>query len=171
MNKVLIIIFFFFFIINNSFAKFLVLECRYSDNKDTIVLHLDTAKNHWLQANTRKFEIPQVGLMYDSKFFLAAEVMMTPKDTRYWNNQYNDNARYSHTMTFFDIDRYSGRFKMHSQMLDQSGFNKYYKKLMSLKGQTNIYIGLYNFAEKSDGPGYRLEDFGGGSCSSSDKEF
>ncbi|MDB3969998.1 hypothetical protein N9394_01675 [Candidatus Pelagibacter sp.] len=171
MKKLLIIIFFSFFIFNNSFSKILVLECKNNNDNNSIILHLDTAKNHWLQANTRKFEIPQVGLVYESKFFLAAEVMMTPKDTLYWNNQYNDNAKYSHTMTFFDIDRYTGRFKMHSQILDQSGFNKYYKKLMSLKGQTNIYIGLYNFAEKSQKPGYRLEDFGGGTCSSSDKQF
>ena len=170
MKKILSIVIL-LFLSNKSIAEIVVLECKLDKGNSVMNLHINTQKNHFIQFDTRIFDKPQLGLTYKSKFFLAAELFLDSNQSKYYNNEYNDTANYTVDMVFFDINRYSGAMKMNVQSLDDRNFKIYLNKISSLRGTQNIYLDMFEFADKNDRPGYRLFDFGEGNCSKSNKKF
>lgn len=170
MKKILLIVIL-LLLSNKSIAEIVVLECKLDDANSVMNLHINTQKNHFIQFDTRKFETPQLGLTYKSKFLLTAEIFLDSNQSKYYNKQYNDGANYTVNMVFFDINRYSGAMKMNSQTLDDQNFKIFLNKMSSLKGTQNIYLDMLKFADKNDRPGYRLFDFGEGNCSKLNKKF
>ena len=163
-----------FFISNKAFSKIVVLDCHWNDWPERIMnLHIDTVKQHLLQFETTRYDQPVLALTNESKFFLAIEFILTPSQSNEVNKEYNDTERYGIRMLYWDINRYSGRFRMHSQTMTEKNFiNKNLVKMTELKGSGNMYNEILKFAEYNDGPGYRLrDDFGPGTCKKSNKKF
>jgi hypothetical protein len=162
------------FVSNKAISKIVVLDCNWNDWPERIMnLHIDTDKQHLIQFETTKYDKPVLALTNESRFFIAMEIILTPIQSNEVNKKYNDTKRYEVRMFYWNINRYSGRFQMHTQTLTKKNFvNKNLVKMTELKGSGNMYNEMLKFAENNDGPGYRLrDDFGPGTCKKSNKKF
>ncbi|MDA9678753.1 hypothetical protein N9T28_01240 [Candidatus Pelagibacter sp.] len=162
------------FISNKAISKIVILDCHWNDSPERIMnLHIDTVKQHLIQFDTTKYDQPVLALTNETRFFIAIEIILTPTQSNEVNKQYNDTETYGVQMFYWDINRYSGRFQMHTQTMTKKKFvNKNLTKMRKLKGSGNIYNEILKFAENNDGLGYRLsDDFGPGTCKKSNKKF
>ena len=153
-------------------SQIIVLDCNFKDAPGTIFnFHIDPIKQHWIQFNTSKYEIPQAALTQKSKFNLIAELFLSTKETIDLQAKYNDGAIYSVRMVFVDINRYSGAFEMFTYTMDKKNFNEYLTKLNSIKVSENIHLDIMKFARSKNIPGSKFSLVGNGVCIKSNKKF